>query len=51
MPRSTSSSSAKGGPVTVAMVAARAGVSKQTVSNALNSPELLRPETLERVVV
>ncbi|MCX4860444.1 LacI family DNA-binding transcriptional regulator [Streptomyces canus] len=49
MPRSTSSSSAKGGPVTVAMVAARAGVSKQTVSNALNSPELLRPETLERV--
>ena len=27
----------------------RAGVSRQTVSNALNSPELLRPDTLERV--
>ncbi|MFD8381193.1 LacI family DNA-binding transcriptional regulator [Streptomyces sp. NPDC059679] len=53
MPRSTSSSSpkgsAKGGPVTLAMVARRAGVSTQTVSNAINSPELLRPETLERV--
>jgi DNA-binding LacI/PurR family transcriptional regulator len=30
-------------------VAAEAGVSRQTVSNALNSPHLLRPETLERV--
>ncbi|GAA3904635.1 LacI family DNA-binding transcriptional regulator [Streptomyces sp. NPDC002387] len=49
MPRSTSSSSSKGGPVTLAMVARRAGVSPQTVSNALNSPDLLRPETLERV--
>jgi DNA-binding LacI/PurR family transcriptional regulator len=49
MPRSTSSSSAKGGPVTLAMVAARAGVSPQTVSNAINSPDMLRPETLERV--
>ncbi|WP_255948264.1 LacI family DNA-binding transcriptional regulator [Streptomyces odontomachi] len=37
------------GPVTLAMVAQRAGVAPQTVSNALNSPELLRPETLERV--
>lgn len=36
-------------PVTMAMVAARAGVSRQTVSNALNTPELLRPETLDRV--
>jgi DNA-binding LacI/PurR family transcriptional regulator len=35
--------------VTMAMVAARAGVSRQTVSNALNTPDLLRPETLERV--
>ena len=26
-----------------------AGVSRQTVSNALNSPELLRPDTLARV--
>ncbi|MEU5546450.1 LacI family DNA-binding transcriptional regulator [Streptomyces sioyaensis] len=49
MPRSTSSSPAKGGPVTLAMVARRAGVSAQTVSNALNAPDLLRPETLERV--
>ncbi|MFC4496517.1 LacI family DNA-binding transcriptional regulator [Streptomyces ovatisporus] len=37
------------GSVTMAMVARRAGVSTQTVSNALNTPELLRPETLERV--
>jgi DNA-binding LacI/PurR family transcriptional regulator len=37
------------GPPTLATVAAEAGVSRQTVSNALNSPELLRPETLERV--
>lgn len=37
------------GTVTMAMVARRAGVSTQTVSNALNTPELLRPETLERV--
>ncbi|MFI1566980.1 LacI family DNA-binding transcriptional regulator [Streptomyces sp. NPDC020490] len=48
MPRS-SNSSAKAGPVTLAMVARRAGVSAQTVSNAVNSPDLLRPETLERV--
>ena len=38
-----------GGAPTLATVAAEAGVSRQTVSNALNSPELLRPETLERV--
>lgn len=50
MSRSTSSSPAKGGPATLAMVAGRAGVSPQTVSNALNSPDLLRPETLERVL-
>jgi DNA-binding LacI/PurR family transcriptional regulator len=31
------------------MVATRAGVSPQTVSNAINSPAMLRPETLERV--
>ncbi|MDF3300231.1 LacI family DNA-binding transcriptional regulator [Streptomyces tropicalis] len=49
MSRSTSSPSARGGPVTLAMVARRAGVSPQTVSNALNSPGRLRPETLERV--
>lgn len=34
---------------TLATVAEAAGVSRQTVSNALNSPELLRPETLARV--
>jgi DNA-binding LacI/PurR family transcriptional regulator len=34
---------------TLATVAARAGVSRQTVSNAINSPELLRPDTLARV--
>jgi DNA-binding LacI/PurR family transcriptional regulator len=34
---------------TLATVAQRAGVSRQTVSNALNSPELLRPDTLVRV--
>jgi DNA-binding LacI/PurR family transcriptional regulator len=34
---------------TLATVADVAGVSRQTVSNALNSPHLLRPETLERV--
>ncbi len=34
---------------TLATVAAEAGVSRQTVSNALNSPELLRPDTLDRV--
>lgn len=37
------------GTPTLATVAAKAGVSRQTVSNALNSPHLLRPETLERV--
>jgi DNA-binding LacI/PurR family transcriptional regulator len=49
MPRSKNSSSAKGGQVTLTMVARRAGVSPQTVSNAINSPGMLRPETLERV--
>ncbi|MBF8193829.1 LacI family DNA-binding transcriptional regulator [Nonomuraea sp. K274] len=37
------------GNVTLAMVARRAGVSPQTVSNAINSPDLLRPDTLARV--
>ena len=36
-------------PPTLATVADEAGVSRQTVSNALNNPELLRPETLARV--
>jgi DNA-binding LacI/PurR family transcriptional regulator len=39
----------RGGGVTLAMVARRAGVSPQTVSNAINSPALLRPDTLRRV--
>src|SRR5680860_1092494 len=34
---------------TLATVADEAGVSRQTVSNALNSPHLLRPDTLQRV--
>src|SRR3954453_23471067 len=34
---------------TLATVAEAAGVSRQTVSNAVNSPELLRPDTLARV--
>jgi DNA-binding LacI/PurR family transcriptional regulator len=34
---------------TLATVAEVAGVSRQTVSNALNNPELLRPDTLARV--
>lgn len=41
--RSTSS------PVTIHTVAEHAGVSRQTVSNALNAPHKLLPETLERV--
>ena len=34
---------------TIEMVAERAGVSRQTVSNACNAPNRLRPETLRRV--
>lgn len=36
-------------PPTLADVAERAGVSRQTVSNAINNPDLLRPDTLVRV--
>ncbi len=36
-------------PPTLADVAERAGVSRQTVSNAINNPDLLRAETLQRV--
>jgi DNA-binding LacI/PurR family transcriptional regulator len=35
---------------TLADVAAHAGVSVQTVSNALNNPDLLKPSTLDRVL-
>ncbi|SEL65801.1 LacI family DNA-binding transcriptional regulator [Streptacidiphilus jiangxiensis] len=34
---------------TIEQVAREAGVSRQTVSNALNAPERVRPETLDRV--
>ena len=37
------------GAPTLATVAEEAGVSRQTVSNALNSPDLLRPDTHVRV--
>jgi DNA-binding LacI/PurR family transcriptional regulator len=37
------------GAPTLATVADQAGVSRQTVSNAVNSPHLLRPDTLARV--
>ena len=36
-------------PATVADVALAAGVSRQTVSNVLNRPEVVRPATLSRV--
>ena len=36
-------------PPTLADGAERAGVSRQTVSNAINNPDLLRPDTLVRV--
>ncbi|MEO3862137.1 LacI family DNA-binding transcriptional regulator [Acrocarpospora sp. B8E8] len=36
--------------VTIADVARVAGVSRQTVSNALNTPEVVRPETRQRVL-
>lgn len=36
-------------PATLADVAERAGVSRQTVSNAINNPDLLRADTLTRV--
>lgn len=39
-----------GGRPTLSTVAARAGVSPQTVSNALNNPTLLKPDTLARVL-
>jgi DNA-binding LacI/PurR family transcriptional regulator len=35
---------------TIEMVAERAGVSRQTVSNAANAPHRLRPETLRKVL-
>ncbi|WP_205472058.1 LacI family DNA-binding transcriptional regulator [Nocardioides sp. SYSU D00038] len=41
--------SANGSPPTLADVAERAGVSRQTVSNAVNNPDLLRADTLARV--
>ncbi|MFD5033772.1 LacI family DNA-binding transcriptional regulator [Streptomyces sp. NPDC058220] len=49
MARTTTSGGRGDRPATLALVAQRAGVSPQTVSNALNSPDLLAPRTLERV--
>ncbi|MFJ7997222.1 LacI family DNA-binding transcriptional regulator [Streptomyces sp. NPDC096310] len=50
MARTTTRATGRGDrPPTLAQVAQRAGVSPQTVSNALNAPELLAPPTLERV--
>src|SRR5512141_333222 len=40
---------ARGERATLGSVAARAGVSRQTVSNVLNSPQLVRADTAERV--
>lgn len=42
--------SARSARPTVSSVAAHAGVSRQTVSNALNNPERLQPDTLRRVL-
>lgn len=49
MSRLTRTADNGGSAPTLATVADEAGVSRQTVSNALNSPELLRPDTLARV--
>lgn len=46
---SRTSSRTSGLPPTLADVAERAGVSRQTVSNAVNNPDLLRADTLLRV--
>lgn len=46
----SSTTSRLGVPPTLTTVADLAGVSRQTVSNALNNPDLLRPGTLERVL-
>src|SRR5665213_1156743 len=40
----------RGVPATVESVARHAHVSRQTVSNAINAPSRLRPETLARVL-
>jgi DNA-binding LacI/PurR family transcriptional regulator len=45
-----STTSRVGVPPTLTTVADLAGVSRQTVSNALNNPDLLRPDTLDRVL-
>ena len=50
MDHRTATSVGLGVPPTLTTVADRAGVSRQTVSNALNNPDLLRPDTLERVL-
>src|SRR4051794_12641019 len=49
MPRQPRPADNGGSAPTLATVADEARVSRQTVSNALNSPELLRPDTLARV--
>ncbi|MFC9619395.1 LacI family DNA-binding transcriptional regulator [Streptomyces sp. NPDC056930] len=47
--RKTNSGGRGSKPATLASVAQHSGVSPQTVSNALHSPDLLTPETLSRV--
>src|SRR5262245_49281879 len=47
--RSTATGGAMAANVTIATVARLANVSRQTVSNVLNSPDLVRAETRDRV--
>ena len=50
MPRRTAAADNGQPRATIESVAAHARVSRQTVSNALNAPQRLRPDTLERVL-
>lgn len=48
-PAAVGAGKARSERATLGSVAARAGVSRQTVSNVLNSPQIVRPGTAERV--